>query len=100
MNADKERLIAERIKSFRYFRSIEREQRYLIIFERDFSNYLSSANWLQSKDAKTCQKFYDFQICFESLKEKMKEFSWSKEFLLANGIDFVSIRKLYFSVAG
>lgn len=99
MNAERERMLAERVKSFRYFRELEREQRYLIIFQRDISNYLSSASWLQSKEAKTCQKFYDFQVCFESLKEKMAEFRWSKEFLKANGIDFVALKKLYYAVA-
>lgn len=98
MNAEKQRQLAERVKSFRYFHNLDREERYLIIFQRDISNYLGSANWLQSKEAKTCQKFYDFQICFESLKEKMQEFRWSKDFLKANGIDFVALKKLYYSV--
>ena len=101
MNADRQRLENERKAAIRYFRdNFSREQRYLISFERDFTEYLSSAAWLQSDEARKCQKFFDFQICFEGLKEKMKEFRWSKEFLLAHGIDFVSIKKLYFSVAG
>jgi hypothetical protein len=28
----------------------------------------------------------------------MAEFKWSKEFLKANGIDFVALKKLYYSV--
>lgn len=101
MNADRQRLENERRAAIRYFRdNFSREQRYLISFERDFTEYLSSAQWLQSDEARKCQKFFDFQVCFESLKAKMKEFRWSKDFLLAHGIDFVSIRKLYFSVAG
>ena len=101
MNADRQRLENERRAAIRYFRdNFSREQRYLISFERDFREYLSSADWLKSDEARNFQKFFDFQVCFQSLKEKMKEFRWSKEFLLAHGIDFVSIKKLYFSVAG
>ena len=59
----------------------------------------------EEKEKEEEQAAYDERVkriadFFEGLKEKMKEFRWSKEFLLANGIDFVSIRKLYFSVAG
>jgi hypothetical protein len=92
-------MLAERVKSFRYFReNYSREERYLISFADDFKTFLSSASWLQSDQAKVCQKFYDFQVRFESLRKKMAEFKWSKEFLKANGIDFVALKKLYYSV--
>lgn len=97
---DRKRLDSQRSAAARFFaENYSREKRYLIIFERDFSRYLSSAEFLKSDDAKKVQVYYDFLGDFESLKEKMKEFRWSKEFLLENGIDFVSIKKLYFSVA-
>jgi hypothetical protein len=97
---DRKRLDYQRSQAARYFvENYTREQRYLIIFERDFSEYLKSAAWLRTAEARNCQKYYDFLCDFERLKELMKEFRWSKEFLLENGIDFVSIKKLYFSVA-
>lgn len=55
-------------------------------------------DYILSKDLDH-QFFYDFLVFFEDLKEKMKEFRWSKEFLSENGIDFVALKKLYFAVA-
>lgn len=99
MNADRLRLENDRVSAMRFFREhYSREQRHLIIFERDFSNYLNSAAWLMSEDSRNNQKHFDFLVCFESLKEKMKEFRWSKEFLLANGIDFIRVRELYYKL--
>ena len=99
-NPDRLRLDSERTAAAKYFvRNFSREKRYLIIFARDFSAYLNSAEWLKTAEAKSKQKFYDFLCDFKDLREKMQEFRWSKEFLSENGIDFKSIRKLYFAVA-
>lgn len=96
---DRKRLDAQRCAAAQYFvKNYSREKRYLIIFERDFSRYLSSADFLKSEEAKNFQVYYDFLSDFEELKEKMKEFSWSKDFLKENGIDFREIKKLFFSV--
>lgn len=99
-NSDRLQLDTSRSLAARYFCSrYSREERYLKIFERDFSAYLKSSEWLQSDAAKECQKYFDFLLDFEDLKAKMKEFRWSSDFLLANGINFSEIRKLYFAVA-
>ena len=99
-NADRMRLDCQRSAAARFCcEHYTREERYLIVFARDFAEYLNSAEWLQSADARKCQKFYDFLCDFVSLKEKMKEFRWSKDFLKDNGIDFGAIKKLYFAVA-
>ena len=96
---DRKRLDAQRCAAAQYFvKNYSREKRYLIIFERDFSRYLSSADFLKSEEAKNFQVYYDFLSDFAELKEKMKEFSWSKDFLKENGIDFQEIKKLFFSV--
>lgn len=99
-NADRLRLDAQRYLAAQYFtEKFSREERYLLIFARDFSDYLKSSDWLQSADARSCQKYFDFLIDYEDLKSKMQEFRWSKDFLLENGIDFAAIRNLYFAVA-
>lgn len=98
-NEDRKRLDSQRSAAARYFAErYSREQRYLIIFARDFQKYLSSSDYLLSKDTDN-QYYFDFLCDFERLKEMMKEFRWSKEFLKDNGIDFVAIKKLYFAVA-
>ena len=99
-NADRLRLDAQRCQAAQYFtEKFSREERYLIVFARDFSEYLKSSDWLKSCEARSCQKYFDFLLDFDSLKEKMKEFRWSSDFLKENGIDFREIRKLYFAVA-
>lgn len=99
-NSDRMRLDSERSRAAQYFcERYSREERYLRIFARDFSAYLKSSVWLQSDAAKVEQKYYDFLLDFESLREKMREFRWSSDFLAANGIDFKEIRKLYFALA-
>jgi len=99
-NSDRLALDKKRRQAQKYFtENFSREQRYLIVFERDFNEYLSAAAWLQTEEAKNYQRYYDFLCDFSSLKNKMKEFSWSKKFLLENGIDFAAIRKLYFAIA-
>ena len=98
-NADRLRLDSQRTKAAQYFcENYSREERYLIIFSRDFSAYLNSADYLRKKDVDN-QYYFDFLGDFENLKAKMKEFSWTTEKLLEYGIDFKAIRKLYFAVA-
>ncbi len=98
-NADRLRLDHSRGLAAKYFcERYEREQRYLIIFERDFSDYLKRADYLREKDTEH-QFYFDFLLSFDSLKEKMQEFRWSSDFLMENGIDFAKIRNLYFAVA-
>lgn len=93
------RLDSQRSQAARFFtRNYSRERRYLIILARDFEKYLSSAEFLKTEDAKSVQVYYDFLCDFERLKELMKEFRWSKDFLAENGIDFQAAKKLYFSV--
>ena len=90
------RLDGERTAAARYFaKSFSREERYLIIYARDFKIYLQSANWLQTPEAPKFLKLWDFLADYKGLREKMVEFSWSTEFLLQKGIDFKSIKKLY-----
>lgn len=74
-----------------------REERYLKILARDLSCHLSafSANNFKS-EGKREQKRVDFFYDFQTLREKMSEYRWSKEFLAENGIDLSSLRKLYF----
>lgn len=98
-NNDRQQLDCKRSQAARYFADrYSREQRYLVIFARDMEKYLLSADYLMTKDMEH-QFYWDFLCDFERLKELMKEYRWSKEFLLENGIDFVAVRKLYFAVA-
>lgn len=99
MNKDRLQLDSQRTLAARFFcERYSREERYLKIFERDFSNYLSSEEYLLQKDTEH-QFYFDFLADFQSLCEKMKEFSWSPGFLNEHGINFKKIRKLYFAVA-
>lgn len=98
-NEDRKRLDSQRSAAARFFAErYDREMRYLLIFSRDFAQYLSSSEYLLKKDTSN-QFYFDFLLDFESLQMKMKEFRWSKEFLKLHGIDYGSIRKLYFAVA-
>lgn len=97
--SDKQRNVILKQRATRYFSDRPREQKYLMIFAREFDLYLSSSDWLKTGDAKQTQKYFDFLCEFENLKEKMKEFRWNKNFLKENGIDFAAIRDLYFAVA-
>lgn len=98
-NADRLRLDSQRSQAAHYFcEKYSREERWLIIFERDFSAYLNSADYLRKKDVEN-QYYFDFLGDFENLKKKMQEFSWSAGFLMEHGINFKEIRKLYFAVA-
>ena len=75
-----------------------REQNYLIILSRDLAKGFRAINALGIEKSKENQFYFDFILSFEELKEKMAEFRWSSEFLMQNGIDFKSLRKLYFSL--
>lgn len=75
-----------------------REEKYLLILSRDLLKGFQAINSLGIEKAKEYQLFYDFILNFEELKELMKEFRWSKEFLSTKGIDFISYRTLYFAV--
>ena len=98
-NADRLQLDSQRSSAARYFvEKYSREERHLIIISRDCEKFLSSRDYLLKKDFAN-QFYFDFLVFFEDLKDKMKEFHWSKDFLLEKGIDFVAIKKLYFAVA-
>ena len=98
-NEDRMRLDSQRTQAAQYFaENYSREKRYLIIFARDFAGFLNSSDYLHKKKTEE-QYYFDFLCAFDNLREKMKEFSWSSDFLLENGIDFKAIRKLYFAVA-
>ena len=88
----------DRARAVRWLLTHEREERYLISFSIEYSEFEKSFEWLRSVEARSEQKFYDFQIFFESLKAKMSEFRWSKDFLLAHGIDFAKAKKQYFAM--
>lgn len=98
---ERERLDIERRKAAEYLiKNYSREDRFLKIYARDFQEYLKSADWLKTADAKKFCKPYEFIADFRNLKDKMKEFRWSKEFLKERDIDFDAIKKLYFAVCG
>ena len=98
-NADRMQLDYSRGLAAHYLcEKYSREERFLKIFARDFSAFLNSSDYLRKKDIAN-QYYFDFLCAFDSLKEKMSEFKWSSDFLLANGIDFKEIRRLYFAVA-
>lgn len=98
-NSDRLQLDSQRSRAAQYFcERYSREERYLRVYSRDSENFLKSEKYILSKDTEN-QFFFDFLVFFESLKEKMIEFRWSKDFLKENGIDFQSLRKLYFAVA-
>ena len=98
-NDDRQRLDYQRSQAAQYFaRNYSREQRYLIILSRDLSKEFDAIKSLGIEKAKEFQLFYDFLCDFEKLKELMKEFRWSCDFLTENGINFKELRKLYFAV--
>ena len=98
-NNDRLQLDSKRSSAARYFcENYSREERYLIVFARDFEKYLMSADYLRERDTEH-QFYWDFLTDFERFRELMKEFRWSKDFLKEHGIDFNSLKKLYFAVA-
>lgn len=83
-------------------KSYSREQKYLLSFAEDFKECLEQGEWWKNNLETAREKsktYWDFICLFDSLKEKMNEFHWTCEFMKANGIDFKSLRKLYFAVA-
>ena len=98
-NEDRRRLDYNRGQAARFFcENYSREKRYLIILARDLQKNYNAISELGIEKAKSFQLFYDFILDFENLKEKMSEFRWTGDFLRENGIDFKSLRKLYFAV--
>ena len=78
-----------------------REERYLISFAADFERFLQCENWFVNNTAKAKEvsnTYWEFLSAFESLKERMKEFRWSSDFLKKKGINFPKIQRLYFAV--
>lgn len=75
-----------------------REERFLLIYERDLSKYVSAftADKFKSEDKREMLR-WDFFACFNSFKKMMKECKWSKKFLASYGIDFVAVRNLFFA---
>lgn len=99
LSEDRKRLDGKRCRAAQYFNEkYSREKRYLIVFQRDFEKYLESSQYLLERHTEH-QFYWDFLLSFEQLKAMMKEYRWSKEFLLENGIDFNAVKKLYFAVA-
>jgi hypothetical protein len=100
LNSDRKRLDCQRSQAAQFFaKNYSREKRHLVILSRDLAKEFGAINSLGIERAKDFQLFYDFLCDFEKLKELMKEFRWSSEFLKENGIDFKSYRRLYFSAA-
>ena len=100
ISEDRLQLDIQRCQAAKIFcKNYSREKRYLIILARDLEKGFSCINNMGIEKAKEVQPFYDFILDFERLKELMKEYRWSKEYLLENGIDFIAYKKLYFAVA-
>lgn len=99
ISGERKRLDSQRSRAAQFFcKNYSREERYLIILQRDLEKEFEAINSLGIEKAKSFQIYFDFLLNFENLREKMKEFKWSKDFLKENGIDFVSLKKLYFSL--
>jgi hypothetical protein len=99
MNADKERREYERQRAWDYMMQLPRDVRNLKVYGRDFPEYLKSAEWMQTPEArKVSMKVFDFMFDFCALKKDMAQYRWSKEFLAENGVDFTSAKKLFFAI--
>lgn len=99
-NQDRIALDIQRRKAAEYMvQNYSREERYLIVFSRDFSRY---ENAFTSDNFKTNEKReglrWDFYFDFISLKAKMKEYRWSKDFLAERGINFTLLKRLFYSL--
>ena len=94
------RLDDQRRRAAQYFcENFSREERYLIVFERDLEKYLNAFAADNFKSAEKREGLrWDFYFDFLSLKSRMKEYKWSKKFLLSHGIDFVAVRNLFFAL--
>ena len=90
-------------------RKFSREQNVLLLLSKDLHHNsqciiaqgIFSADEICKTDAKDSikQNYFDFLVNFESLRDRMKEFHWSAEFLADYGIDFKEYRKMYFAVS-
>ena len=93
---DRKRLDYQRSLAAQFFcKNYSREQRYLIILQRDLEKGFQAITSLGIEKAKSFQIFYDFLLDFENLNEKMIEFRWSEDFLNENGIDYSELKRLY-----
>lgn len=99
-NADRLLLDEQRKKAAKWLcENFSREQRYLIVYERDFAKYLSAFSADKFKSAEKREGLrWDFYFDYKKLTSLMKEFKWSKKFLAQNGIDFVAVRNLFYSL--
>ena len=99
-NQDRINLDIQRRKAAEFMvRNYSREERYLIVFSRDFSRYIDAFTNDRFKTPEKREGLrWDFFFDFQSLKSRMEEYKWSKKFLLENGIDFKTIRKMFFSL--
>lgn len=95
MMTDKERIIHDRLQSYKYMMlRYTAEERHLVIFRRDFDTFLKSAEYLCTAGKQT-QKCYDFIVCYESLLQKMNKYKWSRLYLYKHGIDVGAVEMLY-----
>jgi hypothetical protein len=91
-----ERLKIERRRAYDSLMSLPRLERHLAVLKYDCQKYLRAD--LKNDEVKSTQFYFDFLVFFDKLREMMKENKWSIEFLRSNGIDFISVKKLYFAV--
>lgn len=97
---DREKLNLQRLSAAKWMiNNFSREQRYLIVLSRDLSRYLDafSADKFKSAEKKESLR-WDFYFDYKKLSSLMKEYRWSKKLLLSNGIDFVAVRNLFFTL--
>lgn len=93
-------LAEKREKAMDYMiKNFSREERLLIMFQQDSEKFFSCFTAEKFKTESAREMIVgEFSQSFSFLKEKMKEFRWSKEFLAENGINFVGLKKLYFQI--
>ena len=78
-----------------FVKNYSREERWLIILQRDLQKGFTAINAVGIEKSKDYQFYYDFPFDFESLKEKMNEFGWSKKMLKSRGINYNRLEELY-----
>lgn len=97
---DRKRLDYQRSLAAQFFcKNYSREQRYLIILQRDLEKEFQAITSLGIEKAKSFQIYFDFILDFENLGSKMEEFGWSEEYLLENGINYSELKNLYLAIA-
>jgi len=99
LQREKKSLKQQQFDAMTYMLTLPREQRLLIMFQQDSEKYIScfSSDKFKSQAARE-MIIGELKETFEFLKSKMVEFRWNKKFLLANGIDFIALRNLYFQL--